>query len=59
MNSRETDPVSLKRLLVPATNELLAMRPASPLVNSLKNEGPTFLEFNEIAPLDSFGSTRG
>jgi putative SOS response-associated peptidase YedK len=59
MNPRETDPLLLKRLLVPAPNDLLAMRPASPLVNSVKNEGPALLEFNEIAPLDLFGSRRG
>jgi len=40
MNPREHDPVSLKRLLVPAPQDVLVMRPASPLVNSVKNEGP-------------------
>ena len=44
MNPRERDPLSLKRLLVPAPHDLLAMRPASPLVNSVKNEGPELLE---------------
>ena len=39
MNPREEDPLSLKRLLVPAPSELLVMRPASPLANSVKNEG--------------------
>jgi putative SOS response-associated peptidase YedK len=39
-NLREPDPLSLKRLLVPAPNDLLVVRPASPLVNSVKNEGP-------------------
>ena len=34
----------LKRLLVPASNDLLVVRPASPLVNSVKNEGPELLE---------------
>ena len=44
MNSREKDPLSLKRLLVPAPSELLVMQPASPLANSVKNEGPALLE---------------
>jgi putative SOS response-associated peptidase YedK len=59
MNPRERDPLSLKRLLVPAPHDLLAMRPASPLVNSVKNEGPALLEFSEAATPDLFGSTRG
>jgi putative SOS response-associated peptidase YedK len=59
MNPRERDPLSLKRLLVPAPHDLLAMQPASPLVNSVKNEGPTLLEFSEPATLDLFGPTRG
>jgi putative SOS response-associated peptidase YedK len=44
MNWREPDPLSLKRLLAPAPNDLLVVRPASPLVNSVKNEGPELLE---------------
>ena len=44
MNPREPDPRALKRLLVPAADELLVTRPASPLVNSAKNEGPELLE---------------
>jgi putative SOS response-associated peptidase YedK len=44
MNPREQDPLSLKRLLVPAPADLLEMRPASPLVNSVKNEGRALLE---------------
>jgi putative SOS response-associated peptidase YedK len=44
MNWREPDPLSLKRLLVPAPDHLLVVRPASPLVNSVKNEGPELLE---------------
>jgi hypothetical protein len=44
MNPLERDPLSLKRLLVPVANDLLAIRPASPLVNSVKNEGPALLE---------------
>jgi hypothetical protein len=39
MNLREPGPLSLKRLLVPAPDDLLVVRPASPLVNSVKNEG--------------------
>jgi putative SOS response-associated peptidase YedK len=43
--SRVPDPLSLKRLLVPAaSNDLLVVLPASPLVNNLKNEGPELLE---------------
>jgi len=34
---------SLKRLLLPAPSELLVMQPASPLVNSVKNEGAELL----------------
>jgi putative SOS response-associated peptidase YedK len=44
MNWREPDPLSLKRLLVPAPEGLLIVRPASPLVNNVKNEGPELLE---------------
>jgi putative SOS response-associated peptidase YedK len=44
MNLREPDPLSLKSLLVPAPDDLLLVRPASPLVNSVKNEGPELLE---------------
>ena len=44
MNLRAQDPLSLKRLLVPAPADLLEMRPASPLVNSVKNEGRALLE---------------
>jgi putative SOS response-associated peptidase YedK len=44
MNLRESDPLSLKRLLAPARDDLLLVRPASPLVNSVKNEGPELLE---------------
>jgi putative SOS response-associated peptidase YedK len=43
MNPNETDPPSLKRLLVPAPDDLLAITPASPLVNSVKNDGPELL----------------
>lgn len=44
MNPREPDPLSLKRLLVPASSDLFTVRPASPLVNGVKNEGPALLE---------------
>jgi putative SOS response-associated peptidase YedK len=44
MNLRESNRLSLKRLLVPAPDDLLVVRPASPLVNSVKNEGPELLE---------------
>ena len=40
MNPQERDPLSLKHLLVPAPDDLLVMQPSSPLVNSVKNEGP-------------------
>jgi putative SOS response-associated peptidase YedK len=53
MNWREPDPLSLKRLLVPASEDLLVVRPASPLVNSVKNEGPELLE-----DLSLFGQLR-
>jgi putative SOS response-associated peptidase YedK len=43
MNPRETEPFSLKRLLVPAPDSLLVTQPASPLVNSVKNDGPELL----------------
>jgi hypothetical protein len=39
------DLVSLIRLLVPAPPDLLAMQPSSPLVNSVKNEGPELLDY--------------
>ena len=44
MNGREPDALSLKRLLVPAPDDLLVVRPASPLVNGVRNEGPELLE---------------
>jgi len=44
MNLREPHPLSLKRLLAPAPDDLLVVRPASLLVNSVKNEGPELLE---------------
>jgi putative SOS response-associated peptidase YedK len=47
MNPQERDPLSLKRLLVPAPCDLLAMQPASPLVNSVKNDSPELLDSEE------------
>jgi len=43
MNPREVAPLLLKRLLLPAAEDLLVMQPASPLVNSVRNEGPQLL----------------
>ena len=43
MNPREADPLSLKRLLIPATDDVLIAQPASPLANSVKNDGPELL----------------
>jgi putative SOS response-associated peptidase YedK len=57
INPREPNPLSLKRLLVPAPDDLLLARPASSLVNSVKNDGPELLV--PIAPgetLDLFAN---
>jgi putative SOS response-associated peptidase YedK len=43
MNPREQNPLSLKRLLIPAPDDLLLVQPASSLVNNTKNEGPELL----------------
>jgi putative SOS response-associated peptidase YedK len=43
MNPKEQKPLSLKRVLVPAPADLLVMQPASPLANSVKNDGPELL----------------
>ena len=43
MNPREPDPHALKRMLIPAAEELLEMTPVSPLVNNVLNEGPELL----------------
>jgi putative SOS response-associated peptidase YedK len=40
INPRERNPLSLKRLLIPAPDDLLQVKPASTLVNGTKNEGP-------------------
>ena len=47
MNPR-AGPLSLKQLLVPALGDLLVMQPASPLVNSAKNEGPELLQKQHV-----------
>jgi putative SOS response-associated peptidase YedK len=47
MNPREQDPPSLKRLLAPARADVLLMRPASLLVNSVKNDNPALLDCEE------------
>ena len=44
MNRNETEPRRLKRLLLPAPEETLVITPASPLVNSVKNDGPELLD---------------
>jgi len=49
MNRNEADPRRLKRLLVPAPEGKLVITPASPLVNSVKNDGPELLD-HEVAP---------
>jgi putative SOS response-associated peptidase YedK len=43
MNPREQAPLSLIALLIPAPEPLLVVQSASPLVNSVKNEGPELL----------------
>jgi putative SOS response-associated peptidase YedK len=43
MNPREPDPHALKRMLIPAAEDVLDMRPVSPLVNNVRNEGPELL----------------
>jgi putative SOS response-associated peptidase YedK len=43
MNPGEPNPLSLKRLLVPAPADLLAMRRVSSLVNSVKNDSSALL----------------
>ena len=43
MNPGEADPLSLKRLLIPAADDLLLAQPASPLANSVRNDGPELL----------------
>jgi putative SOS response-associated peptidase YedK len=43
INPREQNPLSPKRLLIPAPDDLLRVRPASSLVNNPKNDGPELL----------------
>jgi hypothetical protein len=43
MNPGEKAPLSLKCLLVPRVEDVLVVQPASPLVNSVWNEGPQLL----------------
>jgi len=43
MNAGEADPLSLKRLLIPAADDVLLAQPASPLANSVRNDGPELL----------------
>jgi putative SOS response-associated peptidase YedK len=47
MNPREKEPLSLKRLLVPAPTDLLVTQPASLLANNVKNEGPELLQLDK------------
>ena len=54
MNPREKAPLSLKPLLIPAPEALLVIQPVSPLVNSVKNEGPELLAFRGIKGQLSF-----
>ena len=51
INPREPNPLSLKRLLIPAPDHLLEVRPASSLVNSVTNDGP------EVLIADTTGET--
>ena len=43
MNPGEADPLSLKSLLIPAADDVLLAQPASPLANSVRNDGPELL----------------
>jgi putative SOS response-associated peptidase YedK len=47
MNPIEADPLSLKRLLIPTADDVLLVQPASPLANSVKNDGPELLVATE------------
>ena len=44
MNPHEKNPLAVKSLLVTAPPEVLVMTPASPLVNSVRNEGPELFQ---------------
>jgi len=54
MNPREKAPLSLKALLIAAPETLLVVQPASPLVNSVKNECPELLTSHGIKQQQSF-----
>ena len=54
MNPLEKAPLALKRLLIPAPEALLVVRPVSPLVNSVANEGPELLASRGIKQQLSF-----
>jgi putative SOS response-associated peptidase YedK len=43
MNPREANPLVLKHMLISAAEDVLEMQLASPLVNSVRNEGPELL----------------
>ena len=44
MDARETDPETLRKLLVPADDNLLIGTPVSDRANSVKNDDPSVLE---------------
>ena len=54
VNPLEKAPLSLKQLLIPAPESPLVIQPVSPLVNSVKNEGPELLAFRGIKGQLSF-----
>jgi putative SOS response-associated peptidase YedK len=54
MNPRAKAPLSLKRLLLAPAEDLLVAQAASPLVNSVKNEGPELLASRGIKQQQSF-----
>jgi putative SOS response-associated peptidase YedK len=54
MNPLEKAPLALKRLLIPAPEELFVVQPVSLLVNSVKNEGPELLVSSGIKQQLSF-----
>jgi putative SOS response-associated peptidase YedK len=43
MNPRAANPHALKRMLIPAAEDVLELRPVSPPVNNVRNEGPELL----------------
>lgn len=49
MNANEAQPKHLKNLLATAPEQKLVINPASPLVNSVKNDGPELLDVH-VAP---------